>query len=340
MTPKQLAAKASSASPEESIDVAALLSRAKANEAAIVADPGSERVQVWVIENFDKTEVHASKHGQFYGGDSYIVCFSYQKRGKNAAILYFWLGRDSTSDEMGTAALLTSNMDKEQFGGSAVQVRVTQGKEPMHFRSLFNGRLVVHAGGKASAYNNVAATDSYDTDGVALFHVRGTNATNTQAVQVPETAASLNGADCFVLVSPGAVHVWKGSEANADELATATSVAEALAGDFLGKGGRSVAAVSEGEESDEFWALLGGKGEYSRTGAGADLPREPRLFQGTWEWVVGWGSAFRFVLLPARALSLSLTPLPPTSSPLTTPQPPTPPAPSASLRSSPSIRPT
>ena len=157
---------------------------------------------------------------------------------------------------------------------------MTQGKEPAHFRSLFGGRLIIHSGGKASAFRNVGASDSYDADGVALFHVRGSSATNTQAVQVAETAASLNGADCFVLVTPQTVFVWSGSESNAEEQATATSIAQAMADDYLGRSGRSVAGVSEGAESDDFWAFLGGKAEVARSGAGADLPRDPRLFQG------------------------------------------------------------
>ena len=281
MTPKQLAAKVASASgTEEDVDVAALLARTKANDATIVADPGSEAVKVYVIENFDKVELPAAKHGQFYGGDSYIVVYTYQKNRRHQAIIYFWLGRDSTADEIGTAALLTKELDEKEFRGDAVQVRVTQGKEPAHFRSIFGGRLVIHAGGKASAFANAQASDSYDTDGVALFHVRGTSAADTQAVQVPETAASLNGADCFVLVSPTAVHVWTGSDANAEEIATATAVGQLLAEDYLGHGGRTVAAVAEGSEGDDFWALLGGKADYPRTGAGADLPRAPRLFQG------------------------------------------------------------
>ena len=282
MTPKQLASKVAAGgdSDEAQVDVAALLARSKANEASVVADPGTGSVRVYVIENFEKVEISAAKHGQFYGGDSYIVVYSYQKNRRNAAIIYFWLGRDSTADEIGTAALLASELDKQEFRGDAVQVRVTQGKEPAHFRSLFGGRLIVHEGGKASAFRNVQASDSYDTDGVALFHVRGTDATNTQAVQVPEKASELNGADTFVLVSPSTVYVWSGSEANADEVATAASVGAVLAEDYLGRGGRVVVPVSEGSESDDFWALLGGKTDYARTGAGADLPREPRLFQG------------------------------------------------------------
>ena len=124
MTPKQLAAKAGGGGAvDEPIDVAALLARSASSEASIVADAGSEILRVFVIDNFDKVEIPVEKHGQFYGGDSYIVSYQYQKAKRHFAVLYFWLGRDSTADEMGTAALLTKDMDDKEFRGDAVQVR-------------------------------------------------------------------------------------------------------------------------------------------------------------------------------------------------------------------------
>ena len=74
---------------------------------------------------------------------------------------------------MGASALLAKEMD-DALGGSPVQVRVVQGKEPLHFRSLFKGGMVVHSGGKASGFKNRSGEgDSYDDDGVGLFHVKG-----------------------------------------------------------------------------------------------------------------------------------------------------------------------
>ncbi len=63
-------------------------------------------------------------------------------------------------------------------------MRVVQGKEPAHFRQLFRGNMVVHSGGHASGFKNRTEGDSYDTDGVALFLVKGTSALNTYAKQV------------------------------------------------------------------------------------------------------------------------------------------------------------
>ena len=98
----------------------------------------------------------------------------------------------------------------DKLGGRSVQVRVVQNKEPDHFLLLFKGKMVVHSGGKASAFKNRADEDTYDVDGTRLFHVRGTNEFDTRAAQVEEKAASLNSNDCFVLETPTCTYIWYG----------------------------------------------------------------------------------------------------------------------------------
>ena len=117
--------------------------------------------------------------------------------------------QESSQDERGVSALKAVEVD-DQLGGRAVQVRVVQNKEPDHFLLVFQGKMVVHSGGKASAFRNRADTDSYDVDGTRLFHVRGTNDFDTRAVQVEEKASSLNSNDCFVLETPDCTYIWYG----------------------------------------------------------------------------------------------------------------------------------
>ena len=92
------------------------------------------------------------------------------------------------------------------MGGKPVQVRVTQGKEPAHFRQLFKGRMIVFKGGNASGFSGGASSggDSDQPD-VALFHIKGTTALNTVAVEVSAWASSLNSEDSFVVVTPTTV---------------------------------------------------------------------------------------------------------------------------------------
>lgn len=138
--------------------------------------------------------------------------------------------------------------------------------------------MVIHEGGRASGFKNSSEADSYDTDGTALFHVKGTTELNTHAVQVEEKASSLNSADCFVLITPTIAYVWNGRGSNSDERAVATSIAYRLASEYNGSGGRDVICINETSEPDDFWLTLGGKTEYLELPPGDDMPREPRLF--------------------------------------------------------------
>ena len=206
----------------------------------------------------------------------HVLCFApgrylYEKDGKELCILYFWLGRNSSQDERGACALQTTKMD-DDMGGMPTQVRVTQGKEPLHFVRCFKGRMVIHAGGKASGFKNRADADEYDKDGVSLFHVRGTCTDDTRAVQVEEKAASLNSGDCFVLLTPATVFVWKGEGANDSEFETAKTAATTMTGS------RNTAEITEGSEPDEFWAAIGGKGEYPKAKFVDEGSREPMMF--------------------------------------------------------------
>ena len=196
---------------------------------------------------------------------------TYEVHGKEKYIIYFWLGAKSSADEFGAAAILATKMDDE-LGGAATQVRVAMGKEPSHFVEIFQGKLVIHEGGKASGFKNRAEADSYDTDGTSLYHVRGTSAANTRAVQIEEKAEHLNSGDCFVLLTPGKMYVWLGKLANETEHATAVAVADEL------KASRTTEEVKEGSEPDAFWSALGGKAEYTTAKWLPPASREPMLF--------------------------------------------------------------
>ena len=39
---------------------------------------------------------------------------------------------------------------------------MVQGREPRHFLKMFNGKMVVFSGGKASGFKNITDHDTYD----------------------------------------------------------------------------------------------------------------------------------------------------------------------------------
>ncbi|XP_042220528.1 gelsolin, cytoplasmic isoform X3 [Homarus americanus] len=237
-------------------------------------DNGSGKTELWRVENFELEPVDESTHGFFFGGDSYVLKYIYEVNGNERYILYFWQGCASSQDEKASSAIHTVRLDNE-LCGKAVQVRVVQGYEPAHFLRIFKGRMVIFLGGKASGFKNVHDHDTYDVDGTRLFRVRGTCDFDTRAIQQAEVAGSLNSDDVFVLETPGKTYLWIGKGASEEEKAMGEKVVE------LVSPGRDMVTVAEGEEDDDFWGGLGGKGDY-QTARDLDRPLlYPRLFHCT-----------------------------------------------------------
>jgi len=259
-------------------------------------DGSSGELKVWRVEDFKLAAVKEAFHGQFYCGDSYVLHYAYDD-GKQH-VVYFWQGRESSQDEKAASALLAKEID-DGLGGIATQVRVTQGKEPDHFCSLFQGRMVVRTGGKASGFKNVDANDSYDEDGVCLYHVRGTSASNVRAVQIADDSSALNSGDCFILTLEAVgekcvedkngvvtkqpptdprVLVWIGVGSSDAEQECAAAVASLLA-PGVGVGSSKFETIKEGSEPPIFWVRIGGKKSYAKFSPEQAPAGDPRLFQ-------------------------------------------------------------
>lgn len=263
-------------SPAEELNVKEIMARRQAEETPV--DDGRGKLKVWVIKDFQKVEVSPANYGEFFAGDSYILLYTYMKGKSEEHIIYFWLGNESTPDEKGAAALLTVELD-DSMGGKPVQVRVVQGKEPSHFRQLFQGRMIVYQGGNDSGFSKSGGHSGLAD--VGLFHVKGTSSLNTHAVQVTTAAASLNSQDCFVLVTDSNVFVWSGTASNESEKSVAMNIGTILAGKYQGRAGRAVVPVNEGAEPEEFWSALGGKSDYASVAPGEPVPRDARLFSAS-----------------------------------------------------------
>ncbi|XP_043231957.1 gelsolin, cytoplasmic-like [Amphibalanus amphitrite] len=214
-------------------------------------DDGSGQVEIFRIENFEPVPVPKETYGMFFGGDSYLLKYTYQKFNRDHYVIYFWQGNQSSQDERAAAALHAVKMD-DGLCGRAVQVRVVQGREPRHFLTLFKGKMIVFMGGHASGFKNIHDHDTYDVDGTRLFHVCGTSEVDTRAVQVPEETKSLNDDDVFVLETPKQTFIWYGKECCDEERAMADNVAS------LVSPGRTPVKINQGGEPAEFWAALAG----------------------------------------------------------------------------------
>ncbi|KAM4628974.1 scinderin like a [Polymixia lowei] len=229
-----------------------------------MVDDGSGKVQVWRVEGGEKVPVDPSTYGQFFGGDCYLVLYSYNMGGREKHIIYTWQGLKCTQDELTASAFLTVQLD-DSMGSSPVQVRVTQGQEPPHLVSLFKGEpMIIHLGGTSRKGGQSKAGST------RLFHIRQSSTKATRAVEVEPKAAFLNTNDVFVLKSPASMFLWRGVGGTDEELSAAKYVTKLLGG--------TATEVAEGKEPDGFWLALGGKSEYQTSKSLQKMVKPPRLF--------------------------------------------------------------
>ncbi|XP_077428459.1 advillin [Vanacampus margaritifer] len=233
-----------------------------------MVDDGTGQVEVWRIENLELMPVDPQRHGYFYGGDCYLVLYTYMVNNKQSYLLYNWQGRHATQDEMAASALHAIDMD-HMYGGAPVQVRVTMGKEPRHFLTIFKGKMVIFEGGSSRK-------GLYEPDPpVRLFQVHGYEPSNTKAIEVPALAFSLNSNDVFLLKSQIGHYLWCGKGASGDERDMAKEISSVVGHNSHGQ------IVAEGHEPLEFWEMLGGQAPYAsdKRLQRTVLDHEPRLFE-------------------------------------------------------------
>ncbi|NWS27083.1 VILI protein, partial [Polioptila caerulea] len=232
-----------------------------------MVDDGSGEVEVWRVENNELVPVEKKWLGHFYGGDCYLVLYTYFVGPKVNRIIYIWQGRQASTDELAASAYHAVALD-QKYNNEPVQIRVTMGKEPAHLMAIFKGKMVVYSGGTSRA----GSTEP--TPSTRLFQVHGTNEYNTKAFEVPVRASSLNSNDVFVLKTPSCCYLWYGKGCSGDEREMAKTVA-----DIISKMEKPV--IAEGQEPPEFWLALGGKSQYanSKRLQEENLSVSPRLFE-------------------------------------------------------------
>ncbi|KAL8163931.1 UNVERIFIED_CONTAM: hypothetical protein K2H54_041352 [Gekko kuhli] len=252
---------------QEKFDTSVLHARPQLAAQERMVDNGEGKVEVWRIENLELVPVEHQWHGFFYGGDCYLVLYTYEVSRKPHYILYIWQGRHATVDELAASAYQAVEVD-QQLHGEPVQVRVSMGKEPRHFLAIFKGKLVIFEGGTSRKGS------SEQEPPVRLFQIHGTDSSNTKAVELPASAASLNSNDVFLLKTQTEHYLWYGKGSSGDEREMAKQLSTILCDGFQ-------ETVAEGQEPAAFWEVLGGKAPYA---SGKRLHQvvpdhPPRLFE-------------------------------------------------------------
>lgn len=239
-------------------------------EAAWQGAGQSPGIQIWRVEKFKLVPWPKDQYGSFYEGDSYIVLSTVKDKetDKLNHDIYYWLGKKTSQDEMGTAAYKTVELD-DLLDGAPIQHREVQLYESAQFKALFKA-LSYLKGGVDSGFNPVEP-NAYTTK---LLHVKKVGKT-TSIIEVPCKRDSLNEGDSFVLDTGATVYVWAGKDSSPFETLAANLAAENL------EQSRHGAAKATRDIDDYFWSKLGGNGRIkSKEQAGELLPVIPPIGEG------------------------------------------------------------
>ncbi|KAH1262408.1 Villin-2 [Glycine max] len=232
------------------------------SSSAKVLDPAFQGVgqrvgtEIWRIENFQPVPLPKSEYGKFYMGDSYIILQTTQGKGSTYFYdLHFWIGKHTSQDEAGTAAIKTVELDAA-IGGRAVQHREIQGHESDKFLSYFKPCIIPLEGGVASGFKK-PEEEKFET---CLYVCRGKRVVRLR--QVPFARSSLNHEDVFILDTQNKIYQFNGANSNIQERAKALEVIQFLKEKYH-EGKCDVAIVDDGKldtesDSGEFWVLFGG----------------------------------------------------------------------------------
>ena len=53
-------------------------------------DDGSGTLEIYRVENFELAALDPSAYGMFFGGDSYVIKYTYNVKGQDRYVIYFW----------------------------------------------------------------------------------------------------------------------------------------------------------------------------------------------------------------------------------------------------------
>ena len=221
---------------------------------------------IWRIEQFQVIQWPKEKYGKFHEGDSYIILHSRKVgQGEQEHLehdIFFWLGKDTSQDEAGTAAYKTVELD-EYLSGKAIQHRELQDNPSAEFLSLFPRITILH-GGMATGFRHVE--EDKPEERLILYQItkaipaQGSNTpsakTSTLVKEVKPRFASLVEDDCFLLDLGKKVIIWQGKKASPIEKAKAAQVAHDMT---LSRQATTEVLAQGDSRSFAFLEPLGGK---------------------------------------------------------------------------------
>lgn len=222
--------------------------KSKDDELLAIDESAEGRYKIWRVNDFEIEPFPRGLYGQLFGGDSYVIQYTYFYKNSDHHVIYYWQGKDSSVTEKGASALWTIELDDKELGGEATQLRVVMNKEPRHFLSMFKGKMLVRMGSFAT-FGSAGS--------VLMFDVRGSDAVTARGVETVNSTCHLHSWHSSVISGRAGTFTWHGKYSNDFE----HRIAARLATQFKLEG-QEVESIEEGDEPDAFWEMLGGKKPY------------------------------------------------------------------------------
>jgi len=207
--------------------------------------------QIFRINKFKVEKWPLEDYGKFYNGDSYVVLHIHKDPCSDELLydIHFWIGKYSTSDEYGTAAYKTVELDC-LLDDKAIQHREVQGQESDLFKSYFEF-FTIMKGGCDTGFRRVGPV-GYKT---RLFHIMGERK-QISVTEVPLKRGNLNSEDVFVVDCGLRIYQFNGETANKDERFKATMYVTKMKGERMGKPRLDILDEKQISQSHRFYKLL------------------------------------------------------------------------------------
>ena len=229
--------------------------------------------KVYYLEDFTTlVEItDPAEKGKFFAESNYIIDVT-GETGHRYTIR--WFGPRSTVEQLQAAAKATEELYGGTFTSDDTQYSVKKGHEDETFLSLFPEGFAI----LDEARIPMADWNAKTAENGVMFRVQAPFGGSARSIeQNARSAEYLNSGDAFVVFMPNfeSAFVWHGPGANDDEKKAAQQLFD------LFQKPAAIETMDEGQESEAFWASIGGKAEYSHVKESnmvAPPDFEPRLF--------------------------------------------------------------
>ena len=149
------------------------------------------------------------------------------------------------------------------LGGEPMQHREIEGKESRTFVNIFSDGITYLEGGVDSGFRKVSDEDD-DLNIQRLYRVYKKKGEQTpRCFEVALECSSLNDSDAFLLDAGSKIYTWFGTNVSAFEKSKSATVAHNIKQTRLGS---CECILDVEDDNEEFWEILGGRGEIKAAG--------------------------------------------------------------------------